>query len=467
MDIFATCTSLTDGSEIGFGEDNGDAGRLTCEVFLGAGTCHANLNLKVFDISFGSYLEAYKCRFAHTLTNEGIHLLLAARVADGSYSIGLSITIVHHGRGILIVVEPAPIGIEAGGEVVGIVSSVMLGGEETAFELRFIHSIMDVTCYARTVDALLGSELLEQDVALETVERHTERTRHRVVAHVLVLSLVEVVDSKSERALGRIHGLNAREIGSEFHCLDLTVSDDRIAVNRVGVGNTFDGTKHVETRDCHGSIVAHLQREIERSLIDHEVLLKRSSFEREVILGKIITVEDGFDTGGIVFAVVGPLITARLHETREARHTLFQGAHCLAGALLMVGIADVERTRLSRDGERHIERDGVPILRNTLSSTFCEVFTIEIAAHPNAKSIDIEFGGKCSTDFTEFIALEHFHLVGRKKDGSTGPSVLLSGDIGEIFVSRRGERSHLALAITYMEARCLSIAHPDKGEQCG
>ena len=101
----------------------------------------------------------------------------------------------------------------------------------------------------------------------------------------------------------------------------------------------------------------------------------------------------------------------------------------------MIGIADVERTCLGRNGKRRVECDIIPVLRDTLGSTFSEVYTIEVTTYPNAQRIDVELRNKGSTDFTQFVACKHLHLVGRQEDGRTGPRVLLRGDIGEIFVS--------------------------------
>ena len=80
--------------------------------------------------------------------------------------------------------------------------------------------------------------------------------------------------------------------------------------------DTINLAKDVKARDGDRGIVAYLQSEIKRPLIDHKVLLKRNSFEGEVVLGKIISIEDGFDTGGIVCTMVSPLSTTRLHEAR-------------------------------------------------------------------------------------------------------------------------------------------------------
>ena len=78
-------------------------------------------------------------------------------------------TIVHQSWCILIVVEPTPIGIEAGCEVVGIVTGMVLGGNQSSRKLWLFERIVDITGHTRTVGALLGGELLEQHVTNEAV----------------------------------------------------------------------------------------------------------------------------------------------------------------------------------------------------------------------------------------------------------------------------------------------------------
>ena len=354
-------TRLRGGGDVVLDQRHRHARRQGGEGSLGTLAGDDDLELSIVQIA-GLDVDSDKCRLGLAVSDHALKLCQRARQVDRR--LGQQGIAVHHQcRSVgaaTIVVEPLVGLVEVGGEVVVVISAVVLPQDDVA-ELRLIHCLVQPACYAWAVGAALGGELLDQHVADKHVVDNQERGLSRVVVHVDVLSLGQVL--QCHRHVDRLVGHGGDHLGldNKVDLLHLVVGDGAVDVDHDRLLIALKAADSLVAADSGQSHVAHGGRHLDLTRLEREILAGLHTLQRQVVLGQVVAIDIGLDAEHTAVAAVSPLAVAILYK-QSVGLGIHQDGQRHGGALLIERIAHVESLGVLRNLIGGVERELVPSL---------------------------------------------------------------------------------------------------------